>query len=169
MSNIQIRPTTALTAGAILGLVLILVMLATGRGGEVDEAVPAVNLRAQQIELNRIDQEIEELKLSQGQDDISAAEAQENAFSLFGLAREHGVAIRKLVNSDPEKETLGRTNFDRLGTNVEIRGTRSNVIDMLLSLRDVLGEAALISNVNVTGTPDDWNIQFVLTQYLGTA
>ena len=76
--------------------------------------------------------------------------------------------MASLVNSEPAAEKLGRLNFEKLVTRVELQGKRSDIIGMLLSLRDLFGDAMFLSGVSVAGTEESWVITFNLTQYLRT-
>ena len=160
MGRLEIRPQFLLMAAPLLGLLVILGILATGARAE-DETGPIIEVDpvAQQRTLETLQTQLDEIIENQFP---TLAEAQENAFELFSLAQEHGVAVTSLVNSDPQSVKLGPMNIQKLLSTVEIRGPRSDTIDMLSNLQDSM----LISNVNVNGTPEDWAIQFVLTQYL---
>ncbi len=164
LSRLQLRSTFLLGVLAGLGLLINLGILATGaRAGDDTTNAPTVDPVGQRRTLERLNEEIASLKQSQFP---TVTEAQEKAFELFSLAQEHDVTIRSLVNSDPQPQTLGSTDFTTMVSRVEVRGQRSNIIKMLLKLQDVFGEAMLLSNVSVSGTAEDWVIQFILTQYI---
>ena len=95
----------------------------------------------------------------------SVSDAQERVFGLFTLAQEGNVEIRSLVNGEPEPENLGRISLQKLISRVEMRGQRSDIIDLLLNM----DKAMLISDVSFNGTAEDWLIQFMLTQFITPA
>ena len=164
MSKLELKPVLLLGVLAALGLLINLVILATGGASSGDTSTDTppvqVNKGRQRATLNAVNAEIEQLRASQI---VPVTEAQENAFNLFVLAQDNGVEVRSLVNNPPEEEALGRINVKKLVSNLEIRGRRSDVIDMLLDL----DERMPLTDVGVVGTPEDWVIQFALTQYLG--
>ena len=161
MSKLELRPRSLLGILAVLGLLVNIVILATGVGAadDIEPLEPRVDRRSQQRVLEGLEAEIAALMEQQLP---TTEEAQENALDLFSLANKHGVRIETWNNGIPQAETLGSTQVQKLVTSLEVRGQRSKVINMLLSLKDSM----LITNVNVNGTPEDWGIQFALTQYL---
>ena len=160
MSKLELRPRFFLGVLLALGALIIIGILATGVTAK-DEPVPqpAVDPRAQQRTLQTLQEEIAE---TEEQFRTNVTPQKETIKELFSLAQTHGVTILGLDNKAPEAEQLGRTDFEKLATHVKMRGTRDNVIGMLLEFRETM----LIGSVGVKGTPEAWEIEFVLTQYL---
>ena len=160
MGKIEMRPRFILGALVVLGLLVNLAILATGaRGGGETETVPTIDRRVQERTLRNLKTEI---ATSEAEFRTSLEPQKDTIKRLFSLAQQHAVIIEKLENTPPEPGNLGSTSFDKLVTQVEIRGNRDDIIAMLLEL----GGTAVISNVGVSGTTEDWRIQFVFTQYL---
>ena len=166
LSKPEMRPVfyLGLAAGALA--LAILVMLGTGK---VEEDVPVTsNVDTDRINKQRILEslllEIEDLKKDQLP---SVEEAQASVFVLFPLAERHGATTERVSGpQEPQPGTLGIVSVNTLPSNVEIRGPRSGVIEVLLELDEVFGDTMLLSNVRVSGTEEDWVIEFLLTQYL---
>ena len=134
------RPPFLLGVVAAIGLIVNLGILTTSAAapeveiGPVDTAKP----ENQQEILNGLRTELDEKRRSQFPD---LSEAEKNTRELFALGEEHEVLVASLINSEPAAEKLGRLNFEKLVTRVELQGKRADVIAMLLSMRDQFGQA----------------------------
>lgn len=168
MNRVEVRSIFVLGLLAGVGLVINLGILttATAHKEEVLGPIDTSNPRNQQIILSNLRQQLEEARATQFP---TLDQARENLRNLFDLAEEHGVSAPTLNNSDPQPEKLGRLNFEKLVTRVEIHGRRSSIIGMLLDTRKIFGEASFLSNVSVNGTEEAWTINLNLTQYLRTS
>ena len=163
MGKLDLNPKRILGILVAVGLLLNLLILATGSAAEEDALPPpAADPRAQQKRIDDLKVEIADLL---GSNFPTGEEAQQNTFDLFAFAERYGVELRSLSNDRPEAEKLARMSFEKVVSNVEFRGTRTNVINMLLNIDEVVRNTALLSNVDVKGTTESWNIQFALTQY----
>ena len=141
----------------------ILGILATGSAAEEDApSPPAADPRAQQKRIDDLKAEVADLL---GSNFPSGEEAQQDTFDLFAFSERYGVELRSLSNERPEAEKLARMSFEKVVSNVESRGTRTNIIEMLLNFDEVVRSTALLSNMDVNGTAESWHIQFALTQY----
>ena len=164
MSRVQIRPQFLLGMGAVLGALICLGILYAGTTAEAEpiSEAPLDSARLRRT-IASLDGEIQ-AEIESKFPSVAVAEA--NADALFPLAQEHGVRIENWLNGAPQSEKLGKTDLSKLVTSLEIRGTQPDIIGMLLDLENAFGEGIIISNVNVNGTPEDWVIQFDLTQYI---
>ena len=165
MSKLELRPTFLLGILAALGLLINLVIVATGAGAQGDEDLETiVNPRRQQIILERLNEEL--AAVSEEQFPTLPEVQQKLGPPFFSLATTHDVTIASLDNDPPLSETLGRTDYAVLVSRVELRGLQSNIINMLLKSREIFGNTSLISDLAVAGTSDKWVIKYALTQYL---
>ena len=163
----RLRPSFLLGIVAAIGLIINLGILTTSTAAPEEEIGPVDTAKPenQQEILNNLQNELDEKRRSQFPDLL---EAEKNTRELFTLGEEREVSVASLVNSEPAAEKLGRLNFEKLVTRVELQGKRSDIIGMLLSLRDLFGDAMFLSGVSVAGTEESWVITFNLTQYLRT-
>ena len=168
MSRLELRPRTILGALAGLGLVIILGILATGGAAEEEPPIRRVSPPGQQSELDALNSDIAAL-VDRDFPILTDVQAQENALDLFRLAQDHNIRVRSVVNDAPETVTLGRLDVTTIASNIDMMGARGDVIEMLLNMGTIFGEATLFSNVSVQGSEDEWIIQFKLTQFLRPA